>query len=524
MIQISGYKDLHEIGRGSMGVVFRATHTVLGRTVALKVLEPSLVNEEDASVMFKGERAQAILSHPNVVSVLDAGHRDGHSFIAMEFVEGETLEDRLKSGPLATNESRLIARQILDGLAAAHEANIVHGDIKPANIIITPSGVVKIADFGLAQMRRRDGSETSTIETLGGSPRYLAPESLTYTDHRSDLYSLGLTLYEMIAGSLPFDVNADLGTVFNVKKNDLIQDLQGHSPAVPPDFGRAVMKSLMARPSDRFQSATEMRAALQEDRDHITTGTTNAPGKATGQATATPATASTGRTAAIRNWVASAAMVVAILAIAYYGFVKLSEGQSPVNTLKDTAESNRDSVAVASTEVPVARDNQPAVNLSNEPRRDASTQHGEQVEILPTGRLSLVAVPAGKLLLDDVEITSGSSEVAAGNRNIGCEQSGLRVDTTVVVSEGSEVAVTCYTQMIVNVSVRSGEGAPIWAAVWVDGENLATKTDHQFQLGVGEHEIFVRRSGYYATTNVSTLSVRPAFSQRVERLIFELRR
>jgi serine/threonine protein kinase len=205
---IGRYELVSELGRGAMGVVYKASDPVLGRSVAIKTINMALERDgiENYEARFYQEaRAAGGLSHPNIVTVYDVGKNGDIAYMAMEFVEGVELRDLLSSGrPLPVAQAISIAAQVAEGLAYAHERGIVHRDIKPPNIMVTPGGSVKIADFGIARMRASE-SLTQTGMMLG-SPKYMSPEHVLgkRADQRGDIFSLGIILYEMLTGSAPF--------------------------------------------------------------------------------------------------------------------------------------------------------------------------------------------------------------------------------------------------------------------------------------------------------------------------------
>ncbi|MEX1054842.1 MAG: serine/threonine-protein kinase, partial [Rhodothermales bacterium] len=203
---ISHYRILEQLGLGGMGVVYRAQDTRLGRQAALKFLSRHSTEDEDAKKRFIHEaQAASALDHENICTVyeIDETDRNG-TFIAMAYYEGETLREKIARGALPVDEAVGIAIQISEGLARAHAKGIIHRDVKPANVIITPDGVVKIVDFGVAKLTGR----TQITETGGvvGTAAYMAPEQVRGedVDHRADVWELGAVLYEMLAARLPF--------------------------------------------------------------------------------------------------------------------------------------------------------------------------------------------------------------------------------------------------------------------------------------------------------------------------------
>jgi eukaryotic-like serine/threonine-protein kinase len=202
---ISHYKVIEKLGEGGMGVVYRAEDTKLHRTVALKFLRPDAIGSEEPNTRFLQEaRLAAALDHPNICTVHDIEEADGHTFLAMAYVPGENLSDKVRQRPLLFEEALNIAVQMAEGLHVAHENGIVHRDIKSANVIVTDKGQVKIMDFGLAHLA--GGARITRTGTIVGTPVYMSPEQVRGqdVDHRTDIWSLGVVLYEMVTGRLPF--------------------------------------------------------------------------------------------------------------------------------------------------------------------------------------------------------------------------------------------------------------------------------------------------------------------------------
>jgi serine/threonine protein kinase len=197
------------LGRGGMGVVYRARQAQLDRVVALKILPPLEAMSPDFVERFRREaRSLAKLSHPNIVAVHDFGESNGLYYFAMEFVDGVNLREMIRAGRMKPEEALAVVPKICDALQYAHEEGVVHRDIKPENILIDKRGRVKIADFGLAKLLRRDASDATLTQTgmTLGTPRYMAPEQLDRpesVDHRADIYSLGVVFYEMLTGEIP---------------------------------------------------------------------------------------------------------------------------------------------------------------------------------------------------------------------------------------------------------------------------------------------------------------------------------
>ena len=255
----SRYEILEKIGNGGMATVYKAKCHVLNRFVAVKVLKEEFTTDEEFIRRFNIEAQSAAgLTHPNIVSVYDVGHEDNIYYIVMELIQGKTLKQIIsESGILPWKWSINIAIQIASALEAAHKNNIVHRDIKPHNIIITEDGVAKVTDFGIAK-----AVSNSTITAFGttiGSVHYFSPEHARggYTDAKSDLYSLGIVMYEMLTGRVPFDADTPVSIALKHMQEKPVEPIK-LNPSIPLAVNQIIMKAMRKEPSERYQSATEM--------------------------------------------------------------------------------------------------------------------------------------------------------------------------------------------------------------------------------------------------------------------------
>ena len=264
---ISHYKIVEKLGEGGMGVVYKAEDTSLDRPVALKFLAPHLVSDEETRKRFEREaKAAAALHHPNVCTVYEIAEAGGRTFIAMAFIEGDSLETRIEAGPLKLKDALDIATQTAQGLQAAHEKGVVHRDIKPANLMITGAGsqqLVTIMDFGLAQLA--GGSKITKPESRLGTVAYMSPEQTegATVDHRTDIWALGVVLYEMISGQLPFKGHYDKAVLYSVMNEDP-EPLSALRTGVPKELERIANKALAKNPESRYQHVGEMLVDLRE--------------------------------------------------------------------------------------------------------------------------------------------------------------------------------------------------------------------------------------------------------------------
>jgi non-specific serine/threonine protein kinase len=263
---VSHYLILGKLGEGGMGVVYEAEDTRLKRRVALKFLPSDLVRDPQARARFVQEaQAAAALDHPNICPVFEIGEADGTTFIAMPCIRGQSLKDRIAGGPLPLEEALDIAVQVAGGLREAHERGIVHRDIKPANIMLTAKGQAKIMDFGLAKPTGA-GEATRTL-AVTGTPAYMSPEQARgeAVDRRTDIWSFGATLYEMVTGMMPFGRKGDRALVYSIL-NEAPEPLTRLRPEAPPALERLVRKTLEKDLSRRSQDMDEVLRGLEAAR------------------------------------------------------------------------------------------------------------------------------------------------------------------------------------------------------------------------------------------------------------------
>jgi len=283
--KLGPYEIQSLLGAGGMGEVYRATQSSLGRQVAIKVLSPEFAANADRLRRFEQEaRAASALNHPNIISIYDVGSEGGTSYIAMEFVDGKTLRDLLAPGPPTIKKSLQIATQITDGLAKAHSAGIVHRDLKPENIMVTRDGFVKILDFGLAKLTSLDdSSQTMTSPLPGthpgmvmGTAGYMSPEQARgeEVDYRSDIFSFGAILYEMVAGKQAFKRPSSAQTLAAIIEDEPTSLLEAN-PKTPTPLRWTIERCLAKDPDDRYTSTRDLARDLQSIRDHLSDTTSS---------------------------------------------------------------------------------------------------------------------------------------------------------------------------------------------------------------------------------------------------------
>ncbi len=263
------YKIIDVVGKGGMGIVYKAEDTRLKRNVALKFLPPGLTKDKEARDRFVLEaQAAAALSHPNICTIHEIDEEVGRSFIVMEYVEGESLKNKIDKGPIAIEEAVDTAIQVAEGLEEAHRKEIVHRDIKSANIMITEKGQAKIMDFGLAKVK--GGTLLTREGTTLGTVAYMSPEQARgeEVDHRTDIWSLGIVLYEMLSGQLPFVGDREASILYSVVHEEA-KPVTAWNPKISSELQQIIDRCLKKKPEARYRSTADFLRNLHKYKDSL---------------------------------------------------------------------------------------------------------------------------------------------------------------------------------------------------------------------------------------------------------------
>ena len=263
---IGPYRIVEQLGQGGMATVFKAYHASLDRYVAFKVLHPAFNADQSFAVRFQREaRVVARLEHPNIVPVYDYAEHETRPYLVMKFIEGDTLKARMDQGPLSAEEIAKIVEAVGSALAYAHKQGVLHRDVKPSNVLLARDGQIYLADFGLARMAQ-SGESTLSSDMVMGTPQYISPEQAmgkADLDARTDLYSFGVMLYEMVVGRVPFNADTPFAIIHDHIYSPLPLPRQVNSD-VPEPVERVLLKSLAKERADRFEGANQLVSAFKE--------------------------------------------------------------------------------------------------------------------------------------------------------------------------------------------------------------------------------------------------------------------
>jgi serine/threonine protein kinase len=556
--QIGRYEIIEELGKGAMGLVYKAMDPNIGRTVALKTMRLDVHGLEHNELLgrFRNEaRAAGTLNHPNIVTIYDAGEHEGIFYIAMEFIEGRSLQEILVDNRVVPVDQVLsIARQVCAGLDYAHQHGVIHRDVKPANIMLTANGMAKIMDFGIA---KAGGSLTSTGQVLG-TPNYMAPEQIKGKplDGRSDLFSLGVILYEMLTGEKPF-VGQNVTTIIYKIVNENPIPPRELDVSIHPGLSAVVTKALSKDAEERYQTGADLARDLENyksfgselsstqsfttkmmaagDQTMLAAPVTpipsptptpaptramqtqaNAPAMqsgsippvATGQSGAlqTPPVAAVPAAQAKKSSKKPLITVVAILIIAALGWIGI-RSRRPAAPAQNTAQELAEAQKAIDEGMKIA---QQAVNLGKpsaaQPDAAVSPATGAENGI---GELRIATEPPGATVTVDGEAVPGitpltMSQVKPGSHALvatleGYDPATKEVDVT--AGKSGKVSLKLkHALATLNLGVT-----PVDAEVLIDGKSQG-KGPQQLHVPVGEHTLMLRRDGYQELKETLTIS------------------
>ncbi len=575
---VDNYKIIEVLGRGGMGVVFKAMDLNLEKIVALKMIDPFLARNDNFMKRFRTEaKALARLENSNIVNVYALRETDFGLFMVMEYVQAKTVSEWMKEkSSFSVKETLDITKQILNAIGHAHKVGVIHRDIKPNNVLLCEDGTVKVMDFGLAKVIQESGSQNTVTQTAAGTLYYMSPEQikgLGNVDNRSDIYSIGMTVYEMIAGKTPFEKSESEFTIQKQIIEGKIPPPTKYIPTISKQLNKFIMKAIDKDPDKRYQDISQMMADLQqleskeiqseEDKTRILTNTVPV----------IDSNKSLGNKKII--YIASAGLAV-ILVLVYIFFLAGGNKKTTaaVNTQQINAEKTGNKVpgtaqtsslamarlAVTSNpsgaevfinnikagKTPLVRDslsiNGYAIAIKKSGFEDWSSRNFNvkagnnnidvnltPVTVKANAYLNLNVVPSGNIFVDNSRIASHTSEVirssvAAGKHTVKFVSPLYGSKETMVDLDKKQVkSLTCYFRQQVNIQSLNTAGVAFWGSIYINGKNTGKTTPGDTLLGPGTYSISVKKTGYTTVEKDVVLNVSPTFELKTHSLVFHLK-
>ncbi len=488
---VDNYRILTELGIGGMGVVFKAIHTGLDKIVALKMIAPGMSMNANFIRRFQTEaKALARLQDPNIVQIFDLRSDSDQWFIVMEFVNGGNLSDIIrKDGAMTVDRSIRVIKQVLSAIGHAHKANIIHRDIKPNNVMLAENDMVKITDFGLA---KDQGNVANTITVAGGGTLYyMSPEHVkgfSFTDHRSDIYSIGMTFYEMISGNVPFkNLDSDFDIREMIVRKEMVPP-KAFNDDIPESLEAIIMKAIAKSPEDRYQSCEDMIADLErfEQGESDKQAVAKNPVQQESESTQT----SDAKKSKIKYWLWAA--VIPVLLLFYILFQNDSNGHS---------ESAVNEPALSSLQIQTIP-NQALVLLNN----DTLDQVARSNRQLNAGQYRIRAELKGFSTRDTI-INLNANE----NRTVVLDLNPIVLEKKVVaaaepqkkVEPVSESVEKTEETLVTSLNINS---EPADAEVWINGKSYGRTPVYQDQWQPGSYNLRITKEGF--KDYVETISLR----------------
>ncbi len=562
--EVDNYKILEVIGRGGMGVVFKAMDMNLEKIVALKMIDPFLARDENFLKRFKTEaRALAKLENQNIVGVHALRETEYGLFMVMEYVQAKTISEWLREkGRFGVNETIAIGTQIINAIGHAHKVGVIHRDIKPNNILLCEDGTIKVMDFGLAKVVKDDGSQATATHAAAGTLYYMSPEQvkgLMNVDKRSDIYSIGMTFYEMLAGRTPFEKGESEFVIQKQIVEGKIPSPVKYNPLIPKDLTKFIMKAIDKDADKRFQDTDEMLKAFSpvktgnEGEEEKTRIISTYEQKRTAEVTSTPDRK--------KLYIAGAAILILAAIISVYFLTGkksvppqppkpeiipakleiksdpvgadvyingISEGKTPVS--KDSLKIARYAIML---KLAGYKDWQDAGYNVDSGLNEINIKLQRIIESRPEevkkATLLLNSVPAASIYIDNNEVLSNSAEVirntvTAGKHTIKFVHPEFGTKTiTVDLNKSQDKQITCYFQQQVNIQSLNNAGDPFWGTIYLNGVNTNKTTPGDLSLGPGSYKIAVKKTGYQTVENDLQLNISPSFEKMSHSLVFHFK-
>ena len=568
---VDNYKIIEIIGRGGMGVVFKALDLNLEKTVALKMIDPFVAKDENFLKRFKTEaKALARLDNRNIVNVYALRETELGLFMVMEYVPALTISEWLREkGKLSIKETIDITAQILNAIGHAHKIGVIHRDIKPNNILLSEDGNVKVMDFGLAKVAQDHSSQATVTHAAAGTLYYMSPEQikgLKNVDKRSDIYSIGMTIYEMLAGRIPFEKSDSEFTIQKQIVDGKIPSPVKYNPAIPKDLVKFITKAIDKDPERRFQDISEMQAALTGIKYTETEDVTKIISRYDTEADTGNKNIVNGKKNKKFLIGISAVIIAAVLLFSYIVFFQDGSTEEISHTNNNsnygsTTEIKKANLSVKSNpsgatvffndkiagETPLILDSLEVSNCSVVLRLDGYEEWSNSNFILTAGDNSinetLRQIPAeanstlnlsmdipGKIYIEGRGYAVESNQVLTKNLTAGkyklrfVSDGSANKQINIDLTENRSRKIKCYFKRQVNVQSLNETGDSFWGNIYIDGNNTGVPTPSIITLEAGTHKITVKKTGYTTVEGEQSITVSPSFEEENPlNLVFHLK-
>ncbi len=567
---VDNYKIIEVIGRGGMGVVFKALDLNLEKTVALKMIDPFLARDENFLKRFKTEaKALAKLDNRNIVNVYALRETEFGLFMVMEYVSAITISEWLKEkGKFSVKETLDITAQLLNAIGHAHTIGVIHRDIKPNNILLSEDGTVKVMDFGLAKVAQDHGTQATVTYAAAGTLYYMSPEQikgLKNVDKRSDIYSIGMTIYEMLAGRTPFEKSESEFTIQKQIVEGEIPSPLKYNPVIPKELVKFITKSIDKDPGKRFQDVSEMQKELSgmnfTPDDDVTRvisrydeGTKVENNKSTDG----------NKNKKMFAGIATAGIII-ILLFTYMMFFQGNDEEphdpKKKNDNKELTEIKKAKLNITSVpagatvlldskvygKTPLVLDSVEikdyAVVLKLAGYEDWSNssfkvfegdnsinQNLSKIVEEANGTVTLTMDVPGKIYLDGRAYNVESNQAFSKNLNTGSYKirftSNRDVSKQVAVDlrANTNKRINCFFKRQLNIQSLNEAGDSFWGNIYVDGENTEIPTPGSITLEAGTHKITVKKTGYSTVEGEKSITINPSLKEEDPlNLVFHLK-
>ncbi len=567
---VDNYKIIEVIGRGGMGVVFKALDLSLEKTVALKMIDPFLARDENFLKRFKTEaKALARLDNQNIVNVYALRETEFGLFMVMEYVPAKTISEWLRDkGRFSIKETLDITKQILNAIGHAHKIGIIHRDLKPNNILLVENGNVKVMDFGLAKVAQEHGSQATVTYAAAGTLYYMSPEQikgLKNVDNRSDIYSIGMTIYEMLAGRTPFEKSESEFAIQKLIVEGKIPSPVKYNPLIPKDLVKFILKAIDKDPEKRFQDIPEMQQAISVIGYEENNDATRVISKY--EQTMRHENKTNGNVNKNKKLLAVASVVIlaAIVIFSYLKFFNKDPDGSGSKTNNNGKHTDTLSVKLAKLNIvsipggatvflngkvfgktPLLLDSLEVKNYAvalrlngyeewsdnNFKLTGAYNSINEELKEIPpaaNSTLNLSMDVPGKIYIDSRSYTVSANQVLtknilAGKYKIKFEdEKNISEEISVELKEKQSRKFNCYFKRQVNVQSLNQSGDSFWGNIFVNGNNTGIPTPGTIMLEAGNHKVTVKKTGYTTVENEISLRINPSFKEEPLSLVFHLK-